>query len=88
MFIKEKMIACGNCIFNSGLKILLLKRVDKNSVGVGRVDTVGHYYANMSMQYTVIFHGCKNDNFQINFFYIFSYFCSKHRLWVHLEPPQ
>ena len=22
--------------------------------------------ANMSMQYTVIFHGCKNDNFQLS----------------------
>ena len=33
------------------------------------------------MQYTVLFHGCKNDNFQMKKKY-FSYFCSKHRLWV------
>ena len=23
------------------------------------------YYANMPMQYTAIFHGCKNDDFQV-----------------------
>ena len=28
-------------------------------------------YANMSVQYTAIFHGCKNDNFQMKFFDIF-----------------
>ena len=26
------------------------------------------HYTNMSVQYTAIFHGCKNDNFQMNFF--------------------
>ena len=41
--------------------------------------------ANMSVQYTALFHGCKNDNFQMIFFYIFFYFCSKHRLWVHVR---
>ena len=29
------------------------------------------------MQHTVIFHGCKIDNFQLIFYLIFSYFCSK-----------
>ena len=43
---------------------------------------VAKHYANMSVQYTAIFHGCKNDNFQMIFF---SYFCSKHRLWVHVR---
>ena len=32
------------------------------------------HYANMSAQYTAIFQGCKNDNFQMNFFYIFLIF--------------
>ena len=32
-----------------------------------------HY---MSVQYTAIFHSCKNDNFQMIFFLYFSYFCS------------
>ena len=30
----------------------------------------GHY-ANMSMQYTAIFHGCKNDNFQMKILIFF-----------------
>ena len=29
------------------------------------------HYANMSVQYTAIFHGCKNDNFQMKLFDIF-----------------
>ena len=34
------------------------------------------HYENMPMQYTAIFHGCKNDNFQFNFldfFHIFGF---------------
>ena len=40
---------------------------------------------NTPTQYTAIFHGCKNDDFQLNYFYFFSYFCSKHILWVHVR---
>ena len=29
------------------------------------------HYENTPMQYTAIFHGCKNDNFQFNFFDFF-----------------
>ena len=29
------------------------------------------HYAKISVQYTAIFHGCKNDNFQMIFFTIF-----------------
>ena len=36
------------------------------------------HYANTPMQYTAVFDGCKNDNFQMNFFLYFSYLCSKH----------
>ena len=36
------------------------------------------HYANTPMQYTAIFHGCKNVNFQMKFFKYFSYFCLKH----------
>ena len=39
---------------------------------------------NMSVQYTAIFHGCKNDDFLWKM-WIFSYFCSKHRSWVHVR---
>ena len=28
----------------------------------------GMHYANMSVQYTAIFHGCKNDHFQMKVF--------------------
>ena len=44
----------------------------------------GHY-ANMSVQYTAIIHGCKNDNFQMKIFDIFLIFAPKHRLWVHVR---
>ena len=40
------------------------------------------HYENTPMQYTAIFHGCKNDNCQMKIFDIFLIFCSKHRLWV------
>ena len=44
--------------------------------------------ANMSMQYTAIFHGCKNDNFQMNFFfYIFLIFAQNRDCVYTLEPP-
>ena len=42
-------------------------------------------YENTPVQYKAIFHGCKNENFQLNFFILFSYFCSKHILWVHVR---
>ena len=42
-------------------------------------------YDNTPMQYTAIFQGCKNVHFQIFFFKLFSYFCSKHLLWVHVR---
>ena len=32
------------------------------------------HYANTPMQLTAIFHGCKNDNFQLNFFDYFHIF--------------
>ena len=43
------------------------------------------HYTNMSVQYTVIFHGCINDNFQMKIFDIFLIFALKHRLWVHVR---
>ena len=42
-------------------------------------------YANKPMQHAAIFHRCKNDNFHLIFFLLFSYFCSKQRLWVHVR---
>ena len=45
------------------------------------------HYANMSMQYTAIFHGCKNDNFQMKFFDIFLIFAQNIDCGYTLEPP-
>ena len=45
-------------------------------------------YANMSVQYTAIFHGCKNDNFQMKIFDIFLIFSQNIDCGYTLEPPQ
>ena len=42
------------------------------------------HYENMSMQYTAIFHGSKNENLKINKLKFFL-FLPKHRLWVHVR---
>ena len=42
----------------------------------------------MSVQYTAIFHGCKNDNFQMKFFDIFLIFAQNIDCGYTLEPPQ
>ena len=42
----------------------------------------------MSVQYTAIFHGCKNDNFQMKIFDIFLIFAQNIDCGYTLEPPQ
>ena len=42
----------------------------------------------MSVQYTAIFHGCKNDNFQMKCFDIFLIFAQNIDCGYMLEPPQ
>ena len=39
------------------------------------------------MQHTVIFHGCKNDNFQFNFLGLFHIFAQNIDRGYTLEPP-
>ena len=46
------------------------------------------HYANTSMQYTAIFHGCKNVNFQMIFLNIFLIFAQNIDCGYTLEPPQ
>ena len=46
------------------------------------------HYANMSVQYTAIFHGCKNDNFQMKFLIFFLFFAQNIDCGYTLEPPQ
>ena len=44
-------------------------------------------YENTPMQYTAIFHGCENDNFQLIFFTIFIFFAYNIYCGYTLEPP-
>ena len=59
-----------------------------NSIGSWKQQFSTHY-ANMSVQYTAIFHGCKNGNFQMKkcvvFFLIFAQNMDR---GYTLEPPR
>ena len=46
------------------------------------------HYANTPMQYTAIFHGCKNVHFQMKMFNIFLIFAQNIDCGYTLEPPQ
>ena len=46
------------------------------------------HYENMPMLYTVICHGCKNDNFQFKKFAYFHIFAQNIDCRYTLEPPQ
>ena len=72
-----------HCVYRSFVKwtcyvITIVKGVD--------FVVTSYHYINIPMPYTAIFHGCKNDNFQLIFFYYmyFHIFALKHRLWVHI----
>ena len=54
---------------------------------VDSVDKISHY-ANMSVQYTAIFHGCKNGNFQMKKCDNFLIFAQNIDRGYTLEPPQ
>ena len=45
------------------------------------------HYANKPMQYTAIFHGCKNVNFQMKNYNIFLIFAQNIDCGYTLEPP-
>ena len=45
------------------------------------------HYANTPMQYTAIFHGCKNVNFQMKKYNIFHIFAQNIDCGYTLEPP-
>ena len=46
------------------------------------------HYENMPMQHTAIFHGSKNDNFQLKVFDYFHIFAKNIDCGYMLEPPQ
>ena len=45
------------------------------------------HYENTPMQYTAIFHGCKNVHFQMKYLIFFSYFAQNIDCGYTLEPP-
>ena len=49
---------------------------------------IPYHYANTPMKYTAIFHGCKNVNFQVNFFNSFLIFAQNIDSGYTLEPPR
>ena len=51
------------------------------------VSTISLHYENTSMQYTAIFHGLKNDNFQMKDCDIFLIFAQNIDCGYTLEPP-
>ena len=72
--------------------VVLLFVVDLRSalyvvICVGFTMVSGCHYANISVQYTAIFHGCKNDNFQMKIFDIFLIFAQNIDCGYTLEPP-
>ena len=46
-----------------------------------------YHYSNTPVQYTAIFHDCKNVHFQVNCFNIFLIFAQNIDLGYTLEPP-
>ena len=60
--------------------------IDKSVLSV---TVLHHHYENTPMQYTAIFHGCKNVHFQMIFFFkYFSFFDQNIDCGYTLEPPQ
>ena len=47
-----------------------------------------YHYENTPMQHTAIFHGCKNDDFQLKYFVYFHIFAQNIDCEYTLEPPQ
>ena len=59
-----------------------------SDTGLGYLESSFSHYANMSVPYIAIFHGCKNDNFQMKIFDIFLIFALNIDCGYTLEPPQ
>ena len=53
-----------------------MTKFNENNMETSKISTIWSipHYADMSMQYTAIFHGSKNDNFQMKIFDIFLIF--------------
>ena len=60
----------------------------KKEVSLFTLNSVLIHYANMSVQYTAIFHGYKNDYFQMKICDVFLIFAQNIDCGYSLEPPQ
>ena len=78
-FYKSILFACNQQTPPAGKELKT-----KNKTGIVLI-LKEKYYGNMPMQYTAIFHGCINDNFQIKKCIIFLSFGLKHRSWAHVR---
>ena len=72
------------------IKEMIQKDINKigRESGLNGFELVSYHYKNTPMHHTAIFHGCKNDNFQMKFFYIFLIFAQNIDCGYTLEPPQ
>ena len=64
----------GSVKWSTGLQMTDLLKLDE-------------HYENMSVQYTAIFHGCKNDKFQMKICDFFLIFAQNIDCGYTLEPP-
>ena len=57
------------------------------SLSIHSISGMTKHYANTPMQYTAIFHGCKNVNFQMKEYNIFLIFAQNIDCGYTLDPP-
>ena len=79
---KLRFVNIFDCLFDL-VQTALMQRVEI----LKRVWFVKYHYANTPVQYTAIFHGCKNIHFQMKMFNIFLIFAQNIDCGYTLEPP-
>ena len=92
LYLFKNMILSTMSLDNLFLSLLISRptaekmHIDRTDVARMRLAMI--HYENPPMQYTAIFHGCKNLNFQMKFFNIFLIFAQNIDCGYTLEPPQ
>ena len=81
-------ISANSCILTSTNQICVSANGAAHWYCLDMLFVVLSHYENTPMQHTAIFHGCKNDNFQLNLFYYFHIFAQNIDCGYTLEPPQ
>ena len=92
VFLLFVIIVISHCDFEGWILVLIVSVPDL-CILLLSTPSDGHWegrqtslhYENTPRQHKAISHGCENDNFLSKTIDIFSYFCSKHRLWVHVR---